>query len=278
MNCKYSFVKIGVWNIEGAYFKVNNYFVNKLREAEFETIVKGLDIVCIQETHCGTRDIPSQHLSQFNSIPHCRKISGNNRYFGGMLLLVRKSIRNGVKVTSTVDPDILGITLKKDFFNLAEDLKIWFVYAPPANSPYARNKGNTILQLEEQLAQQASDQHIILGDLNGRTSNADDFIKETYDVHSPVHDIQIHTTQPPPERRNMDRHPLDEHGKLIIDLCKTFHTCILNGRTPGDRWGNLTRFPVNRTEKPSTIDYGIGSLTLLPYISSFLCGAIHNSF
>ena len=37
-----------------------------------------------------------------------------------MLLLVKKNIRKGVKVSSTDDPDILGITLKKDFFNLPE--------------------------------------------------------------------------------------------------------------------------------------------------------------
>ena len=32
---KYSFLKIGSWNIQGAYVKVNNYYVNKLRDDEF---------------------------------------------------------------------------------------------------------------------------------------------------------------------------------------------------------------------------------------------------
>ena len=242
MSCKYSFIKIGAWNIEGAYFKVNNYFVNKLREPEFESAIQAHDILCVQETHCGPQDIPSQHLSQYNSIPHCRKKSANNRYFGGMLLLVRKTIRKGVKVTCTEDPDILGITLKKDFFGLSRDLGVWFVYAPPANSPYTRGRGCTILKLEELLARDPSDRYVVMGDLNGRTANADDFIKESYDPHSPTRDItQLHTTlEAPPSRRNMDTHPPDGHGKLLIDLCKTFHTCILNGRTPGDRWGNLT--------------------------------------
>ena len=140
MSCKYSFIKIGSWNIEGAYFKVNNYYVNKLREPEFLSNIQAHDILCVQETHCGPRDIPSQHLDQFNSIPHCRKISANNRFFGGMMLLVRKTVRGGVKVTYTHDPDILGITLKKDFFGLSEDILVWFVYAPPASSLYARNR------------------------------------------------------------------------------------------------------------------------------------------
>ncbi len=269
MSCKYSFIKIGTWNIEGAYFKVNSYFTNKLRDPVFESKIQAHDILCVQETHCGPRDIPSQHLTQFNSIPHCRKKSANNRHFGGMLLLIRKTIRKGVKVTFTEDQDILGITLKKEFFNLSEDLKIWFVYAPPANSPYSRNRGSTILKLEELLAKGSSDHHIIMGDLNGRTAQADDFIMESYNSHSPTNDIQLHTPQPPLPRRNMDNHPPDEHGKLVIDLCKSFQTRILNGRTSGDRWGNPTRFPINRAENPSTIDYGICSQALLPMVKSF---------
>ena len=174
-----------------------------------------------------------------------------------------------MKVTSTEDPDILGVTLKKDFFNLPEDLKVWFVYAPPANSPYTRNRGSTIAKLEEFLAEESSDHHIILGDLNGRTATIDDYIEDSYDPHSPTHNIQLHTLNPPLPRRNMDNHPPDEHGKLIIDLCKTFQARILNGRTAGDRWGNPTRFPIHRAEKPSTIDYGICSQTLISMVKSF---------
>ena len=76
-----------------------------------------------------------------------------------MLLLIRRSIRRGVKVTDTDDPDILGITLNKDFFNMPEDLHVWFTYAPPVNSPYAKNKGNTIQKLEEKLARGAGKKH-----------------------------------------------------------------------------------------------------------------------
>ena len=44
---------------------------------------------------------------------------------------------------------------------------------------------------------------------------------------------------------------------------------ILNGRTPGDRWGVPTRYPVNRKEKPSVIDYGLCSTKALHMVSSF---------
>ena len=113
---KYTFAKIANWNINGIYQKVNNFKINKLEDPLFLDILKAHDILCLQETHCGQNDMPSDHIPLYDAIPHCRKISSNNRYFGGMLLLVKKTIRKGIKVTHTDDPDILGITLNKEFF------------------------------------------------------------------------------------------------------------------------------------------------------------------
>ena len=89
--------------MEGAYTKTNNYYTNKLREPEFLNTLKAHDILCVQETHCGPNDIPSQHIKNYNSIPHCRVRSGNNCYFCGMILLIKKNIRKGVKVIDTAD-------------------------------------------------------------------------------------------------------------------------------------------------------------------------------
>ena len=114
--CNYNFTKIGCWNIHGAYDKTNSFRINKLEDPCFLKILEAHDILCVQETHCGQNDLSSDHLTQFDSIPHCRKKSSNNRFFGGMLLLIRKSVRRGVKVTNSTVPDILGITLSKEFF------------------------------------------------------------------------------------------------------------------------------------------------------------------
>ena len=264
---RFSFLKIGTWNIEGAYFKINNYYINKLRDEEFVKHALDHDILCIQETHCGPHDVPTRHLTEFASIPHSRKISANNRFFGGMLLLVRKSIRAGVKVTDTEDPEILGVTLKSNFFNLPEDLHLWFTYAPPVTSPYAKNRTNPILKLEEKIARR-NKSHLIMGDLNGRTATTLDYIDEDRDKHSPIKEIDTYITDTPLDRQNKDTHPVDANGKLTINLCKTLQMRILNGRTPGDRWGAPTRFPIHRTEKPSLIDYAICSNSILKQIQS----------
>ena len=229
-----NYVKIGSWNIEGAYFKTNNYYTNKLREPEFLNILKAHDILCVQETHCGPKDIPSHHLIDYNSIPHCRGKSGNNRYFGGMLLLIKKNIRKGVKISNTDNPDILGITLKKEFFNLPEDTLVWFAYASPMNSPYNKGKESVLVKLETAVAAYG-DHQIIMGDLNGRTSTEADFIHEKHDAHSPMQDICHYEPDVPLQRNNADLNPTDGHGKLILSMCKNLQVRILNGRTAGDR-------------------------------------------
>ena len=78
--------------------------------------------------------------------------------------MIRKTIRKGVKIMSTANPDILGITLLKDFFGLNEDLNVWFVYAPPLNTPYLVDKEDILDCLEKHLAQSEND--MIFGDLN----------------------------------------------------------------------------------------------------------------
>ena len=255
--------------MEGAYFKVGSSYINKMHEPEFLKTVEAHDILCVQETHCGPNDIPSQHLDKtYKSIPHCRGKSANNRYFGGMILLIKKTIREGVKVTSTDDPDILGITLKKDFFKLPEDTLVWFTYASPMTSPYTKGRDNVLTKLEALMAAHGKHQ-IIMGDLNGRTATEADYIQEEYEAHSPLQDITHYQLDTPLSRNNMDSQTTDARGKMILNICKNLQVRILNGRTAGDRWGVPTRYPVHKKEKPSVIDYGMCSGNILPRLNSF---------
>ena len=104
-------VRIGSWNIHGVYEDVNKFQVNKLESPSFLKVLQAHDILCVQETHLAAHELPVDHLSEFKAIPHCRATSSNGRNYGGMLLLVRKNIRPGVKISGTGNPDILGITL-----------------------------------------------------------------------------------------------------------------------------------------------------------------------
>ena len=108
-----------------------------------------------------------------------------------------------------------------------------------------------------------------MGDLNGRTGTNPDYIQEEYDSFSPLQDVSHYELDSPLARNNMDKNPIDSHGKAILDTCRNLQLRILNGRTAGDRWGVPTRYPVHKKEKPSVIDYGICSAKVLPRVNSF---------
>lgn len=263
----FNFAKIGCWNIHGAYYNINGYRINKLEDPSFLEVLDTHDILCLQETHCGQNDLVNSHIHHYHGIPHCRKISKNNRYFGGMLLFIRKTLRKGIKIIANDDPDILGVLMLKDFFGLPEDLTVWFVYAPPLNTSYLTDREDVLDCLEKHIRD--CEHPLILGDLNGKTKTAPDYIPDATDKHSPITDIDGYTTDTPSERNNRDDKPVDKQGKKILELCQSFCLRILNGRTAGDRWGLPTRYPMCARESPSLLDYALCSSIHLKKVLSF---------
>ena len=136
---------IGCWNIQEIYEKVNDIKICEIDEDVFINTVEKFDILCIQETHTASDNLFAE-IKGFQAIPHCRKVSSNNRYFGGFMVLVRNTIRKGVNILDTDDKDIFEIKLQKDFFGLQYDIKILFTYASPINSPYIASRTENVLE------------------------------------------------------------------------------------------------------------------------------------
>ena len=63
-----------------------------------------------------------------------RPISRNNRYFGGIAILYKSSIKDGLKILPIRNINFHWILLKKDIFNLNNDIYLCTVYYPPSNS------------------------------------------------------------------------------------------------------------------------------------------------
>ena len=128
--CIFNNLTVGCWNIQGVMEKVNSSKINKIEDPIFEKIFKKFDILCLQETHLSQDDdVPK--FDGYLPIPHSRKLSGNNRYFGGMLVYIKTSIRSGARIRRNFDDDALEVTLLKNFFGLGKDFKILFTYASP---------------------------------------------------------------------------------------------------------------------------------------------------
>ena len=258
---------IGCWNIQGIYEKVNRVKVSKLDDELFLKKLKKFDILCLQETHCGPMDVPTVP-EDYIPVSHCRSLSSNNRYFGGMLLLIRKTIRGQVKIVKDFDQDLIEVILNKQSFGLSEEKRIIFVYASPFTSPYTKARDSNILEKLE--TKDACCQNtLVMGDLNGRTNLGEDFVRDSIDKHCPA-DTPLYSRDTSMIRNNLDKNPIDQQGKLILNLCKSSCLRILNGRTYGDTHGNLTRYPIHKeNEKPSTIDYALCGKSSLTDIFSF---------
>ena len=70
--------------------------VVQLNAHRFIQEIQSYDIVFLSETHTGF----DTHIDieGFQHISVCRPLSRNNRYYCGLALLIRKSIRNGIKI------------------------------------------------------------------------------------------------------------------------------------------------------------------------------------
>ena len=138
-------LSVGCWNMQGLYEKVNGIKICKLDDETFQNTLKKFDILCLQETHL-SKDHTNKTFKDYVSIPHCRSQSKNNRYFGGMLLFVKKNIRKGIKINNDFDQDVIEVIINKTFFNIKEDKHILFTYASPINSCYTKARPTNVLE------------------------------------------------------------------------------------------------------------------------------------
>ena len=106
---------------------------------------------------------------------------------------------------------------------------------------------------------------IIMGDLNSRTGELDDFID--------IEKTDLNGTPPPPARcctpkprKNLDK-TFNNMGLKLIDLCKSHDLQILNGRSIGDPFGYFTFH--DTLQGASTIDLAVLSDPLVKRVKTF---------
>lgn len=247
-----SFLSICSWNVGG----LTSRTVNKLHDVNFIAELLPHDIVFLCETHTGYDT--SISLDGFQHFPICRPISTNNRYYGGLALLIRKTIRNGVKILSNSSSEYQWIKLSKTFFHLEKDIFICFSYISPC---FFNSKSDTDMldAIFRDINKFKNDGHILLcGDLNARTGIDHDFISNDSDKHIPLDPLYLIDENIKP--RNSQDTKVDERGKQIIDMCITSRMRILNGRSTGDCLGKYT---CQKPNGASVVDYAILSEELL---------------
>ena len=260
-----------MWNIHGLYTCINKVKLCKLDDFEVKNRIKMFDILCIQETLCGPRDVQSLSVEGYRKFSLHRDISNNQRYFGGILLLFKNNLRNGIKILENKGKDKVWIKLKKDYFGIKKDIFICFAYIPPDSSEYSKNMELDLFDnISEEISKYECEGNVLFaGDFNAKTSTESDSVIDLNDKHSPINDVVTYNCDIPIKRNNADKHMVDSQGKRLLELCKNSRIRILNGRLPGDRRGNLTRFPLSLRESPSTLDYMATDTELFKEVKSF---------
>ena len=144
---------------------------------------------------------------------------------------------------------------------MPDNIKVCSIYAPPENSVYYSS--NFWDELESDITQYTTPTtpFMIIGDTNTRVGNLSEFVEDNTPHLTPL--VRL---QKPNVRNNCDN-LIKQNGRNLIELCRSFHMQIANGRFPGDAWGNYTHHNINKGE--STVDFAIVSDTLFDHIEDF---------
>ena len=254
-------LSIGAWNVNG----IKSQIQNKLGNNQFNEKLSKHDIVCLIETHAGPDTViqmKGYHTFQVNR----PRSTGALRNSGGLAILVKKSIKKGVKFYNSSSPELAWLKLSKEYFKLEVDIFVACVYIPPRNSTYFQKQSTDMFDiLESKLAMYSSmGQIVLVGDFNSRTATEKDYISQDTSKHIPVN--MCYRIDKDLGNRSNEDSKICESGKRLIEICITSELRILNGRTLGDMFG---RFTCHKPWGQSAVDYVLVHHSLLKHIRYF---------
>ena len=194
----------------------------------------------------------------------CRPISNNNRHYGGLALLIRKTLRSGIKFLKNSSSEFQWVKLLKEYFSLDKDIFLCFSYISPC-SFQNKSDSDSFEAIKRDINIFKNDGNIfICGDLNARTGLDPDFIVNDSDKHVPLDPSYIIDSNI--LQRHSEDTKVDERGKQVIELCISSRMRILNGRILG---GSLGKFTCQKSTGASIADYMLASEELLKDVIYF---------
>lgn len=235
------------WNIHDMRLKEEGL---KSSLKEFMEILLQNDLICLQETKEPVK------IADYRCYNSNRKSSRS----GGVCIGVKNDISKGVvPIDTSCCEDVVAVKLKKWYFGLPNDIALINIYDSPNNSSYKKNLTEDLSTLEKvaDIIQRlnTNTQLAIMGDLNARSGSEDDTDEPHFD---PCSSYQQELLPDLPKRSNKDL-KLNSNGKPFIEFIKANGLVILNGRTLGDIFGEMTCLKYNGC---SVVDYMCTSANL----------------
>ena len=188
-------------------------------------------------------------------------MTDNNRCFGGIAILYKNELKNGINILPRVgnNNDYIWLKLDRSFFGMSKHTYLCVAYIPPEGSPYFKAKDVNILELiESDILMYSNEGHIVLaGDLNARTGNRLDFIQDdNIKYNENMEFLNYHADKKLIVRNSQDKSVVCSRGKRLLELCCSSQIRILNGRTIGDCGG---KFTCHKYGGSSVVDYIVTS-------------------
>lgn len=237
----------------------------RLQGPDFEDFIQNYSLICIQETHFDGFD--SINIEGFTALPLMIRKRARNRS-GGIAILVKDNMLDKVKILKNSGENFYWFTLLNCF---AVNILFCAVYIPPECSAYSEI--GLFDTLESDLVQLNSDKNFevcLLGDFNAHTCSDSDFITIDDTIEQNLHidniydRVSIEDLGFSPYRYNSDNTQIDNYGKRLLEMCRSFNVYIANGRLGGDK------FLGNKTCKASTVvDYALLSPLLFTLVNDF---------
>lgn len=149
--------------------------------------------------------------------------------------------------------------------NRPRDIYMAVCYFPPAHSRYAPQGESPYMPLYEEIMRYASMGDILLvGDFNARTSQRQSAF---YDMEEPIY-RELALEEMGLRRTSQDTGEVIEYGTHFLALGSAHRLAIYNGLS---RWpGSDALTCWNPKGRASTVDYVMGSPTLIPEVQSFI--------
>ena len=79
------------------------------------------------------------HIKISTVLNYAERLAGIT-YFGGIAILYKSDLKEGIKFLPHKNDDFVWIKLCKSFFGLVQDYFICYTYIPPENSKYYQNR------------------------------------------------------------------------------------------------------------------------------------------
>ena len=248
------------WNINGINDRIMG---NKFDNPDFLSRINKFDFVVLTETwsHQTVHAPAFKCFTSTTNDSNSMRITRSGRSSGGVMIFVKNNIASNVSPQKS-SKNLLWCQFDKRLTGLENHIFSCGAYILPINSKYFSPE--IFEELGNEIADFRSKGTVLLsGDFNSRTGKYEDYIPNDSDslYHHSMENIFI------PEQRNNHDNVVNAHGKNLLQICKNFDLCILNGRIRGDFFGNITyhgRLGV------STVDYFISDQSLFQYVDHLI--------